>query len=355
MGTQVTLKYTIPPDGAGELQIETGMKSVPVPPELLTLLGLRVTSDSTTVGASPVVRTIVISFVPTVTATGTSTLVAGASGSVVDFCAVTAPGDEYTAPPFVAFTGGAPDREARAKATLDVQTGIVLTAGVGYTVSPIGFVIGGMLPPTQGPDAQFTIPSCIQDFVVGQRGRGYSLGAIVQFEGGLGPGGVEATAVPTIVGGKVVAVTVQNPGRGYIRTPKVVIYDPGGGSGAKVSAQMGAGTPATVLPVAPFGVVTGLTIVTPGSGYVRAPRVLILDATGLGATARVTMGVGAITLIDRGHGYSAAPTVTLVPLFKSFYPDPDLVAQAKPFWTLMETAIGLACISPVVSTPPLVA
>ncbi len=63
------------------------------------------------------------------------------------------------------------------------------------------------------------------------------------------------------------------------------------------------------------GVVTGITLVTPGSGYTSAPTVTILDANAVNptaATAVATIGIGQIDVTAGGLGYSSAPTVAIL-------------------------------------------
>jgi hypothetical protein len=61
-------------------------------------------------------------------------------------------------------------------------------------------------------------------------------------------------------------------------------------------------------------VISGITIINPGSNYVVAPTVTITDATGTGATAtaNITLGsVGDIIVTSGGSGYAKAPYVYL--------------------------------------------
>ena len=60
----------------------------------------------------------------------------------------------------------------------------------------------------------------------------------VEFDAPTGPNPVQATAIPTVVGGVVTAVTITNPGSGYIVTPSCYIVDHGGGSNASATAQV---------------------------------------------------------------------------------------------------------------------
>ena len=66
------------------------------------------------------------------------------------------------------------------------------------------------------------------------------------------------------VGFKVAGIHVNNPGRGYLTAPKVVI-EGGGGSGATAKAYVGAGK------------ITKVVVTNPGSGYLSAPTVSLLS------------------------------------------------------------------------------
>ena len=65
------------------------------------------------------------------------------------------------------------------------------------------------------------------------------------------------------------------------------------------------------------GVVNGVTVVNPGSGYTSSPTVTILDGNvpvttpGVEATATATIGIGKIDITSGGQGYDSAPTVAI--------------------------------------------
>ena len=77
----------------------------------------------------------------------------------------------------------------------------------------------------------------------------------------------------------VASISVTNGGSGYSATPTVTISSPFAGF-----AQ--AGATATVS----GGVITAITVGTPGSGYLDVPTVTITDTTGTGATAVANFG-----------------------------------------------------------------
>lgn len=102
--------------------------------------------------------------------------------------------------------------------------------------------------------------------------------------------------------GKITGVTVLTPGSGYVTPPAV-------------SFQSGSG--ATVTPTVGDGRVTFVKVMNGGSGYVTAPSVVFANAgtggSGAVATAQVTGGVvTGITITNGGIGYGSAPSVSFV-------------------------------------------
>ena len=127
-------------------------------------------------------------------------------------------------------------------------------------------------------------------------GSGYT-GPSVAITGGNGTG---ATAVATVTGGAVTAITLTNPGLGYTATPTVTISG-GGGTGATATAQRVGNE------------LSGITVTAGGSGY-TSPTVSFTGGTGTGAagTVSVTNGaVTAVTITNPGSGYTTLPDVTI--------------------------------------------
>jgi FtsP/CotA-like multicopper oxidase with cupredoxin domain len=116
--------------------------------------------------------------------------------------------------------------------------------------------------------------------------------AAVTFRGGSGTG-AEAAATVDPATGAITAIHVTNPGGGYRSAPEVVITSPGGrGQNAAATAT-----------VDYSGVLTGITVDTPGAGY-NAPVVELTGGGGSGAAARATGSVDAITVTNGGSGYT---------------------------------------------------
>jgi FtsP/CotA-like multicopper oxidase with cupredoxin domain len=137
------------------------------------------------------------------------------------------------------------------------------------------------------------------------------------------------------VAGPVTSVTVGNPGSGYIQPAVNFVSASGTGATAtalgavdhiSVNVPGAAGTYATapaVLVAAPTttggvtatavatiksGMLTGITVTNPGSGYTVAPAVTVGGAASI---ATATLGIKSITLTAGGSGYLTAPDVLI--------------------------------------------
>lgn len=122
-----------------------------------------------------------------------------------------------------------------------------------------------------------------------------SLAPTVTFNAGGG-----ATATASISGnGSVTDLDLTFGGQNYQGTPRVLISAPPAG-----------GTPATATATVTGGVVTALTLVGGGSGYITAPSVTITEGTGATATEGSSTfgpslgGVANVHLGNLGSGYN---------------------------------------------------
>jgi FtsP/CotA-like multicopper oxidase with cupredoxin domain len=153
-------------------------------------------------------------------------------------------------------------------------------------------------------------PQAIDRVVVTAPGQSYSVAPTVKFSGGTckdnnGNGQLAFPAATASLNG-VTGLNLLTGGTGYNTVPTVRITPAAGGGGAGAVAQA----------VITGGVVTGVYITNPGSGYLQAPTVTITGGGGTGATAtaNVTLGsVGDITLSPSNIKCLTAPLVTLVP------------------------------------------
>ncbi len=188
---------------------------------------------------------------------------------------VTSPGRDYTSGTTVTITGGSTNATATA------------------TVSTTGVVIG------------FTN-------VVG--GAGYSAPAVAL----TGGGGSGATALAS---GEIDAIRITDGGSGY--TMPTVDFDlpddPNGVSPKAHVPMIANGDPIDGMDA--NGTITAVVIDSPGSGYLAAPAISILNGThfdpiqlkegGSLAAATTTLKVSAVNVVDLGTGYTSAPTVTI--------------------------------------------
>ena len=106
----------------------------------------------------------------------------------------------------------------------------------------------------------------------------------------------------TISGGAITAITIDDPGAGYVSPPEVTISG-GSGTGARARATIYAITVSISAPPnvegaqqatagsisVVNGVITNIAVGNPGSGYLTAPTVTITGGGGAGATATTTI------------------------------------------------------------------
>jgi hypothetical protein len=312
MTTTATLIYTAPLGGASAARIISLMAAVPLPTDALTFMGVRLISD-TTAGAGPVTRTIVLGLNPVGTATATAVLAsAGDSGSPIESVSVSAPGSGYVAPPVISFTGGRP----------------------AVPVQEIPF--DGPSRFRQNLDAGASSPSN-------------------QFWPQLN---TSAVAVAYL---KAVSAAVASGGSGYSAATFIEVTDALKSAGDRPSLtatpNVGVGRPVVLIPTIALGVITAVTIVDPGAGYVGVPTIEVVDPAmvpGTGAVITVSMGVERIDVLREGAGYNVAPTVVLTPLFQALFPAGSS-NQAAPLRMLMNTALEQAITSPVSAAEPVIA
>jgi FtsP/CotA-like multicopper oxidase with cupredoxin domain len=136
----------------------------------------------------------------------------------------------------------------------------------------------------------------VNGVTVASGGSGYSAPDVV-FSGGGGSG---ATAAATVSGGIVTGIIVTNPGTGYGTAPTVTITG-GGGTGATATAVLvGGGVGSVTLSSG------GLNYVTPAITFAGG------GGSGAAATASVTNGaISAITVTNPGSGYTSLPAVAI--------------------------------------------
>jgi hypothetical protein len=367
MTTSASLVYTIPQGGARAGDLATVVEAVPIPLDVFQALGLRVTSDGTSVGP-PVVRTIGVGLVPSGSTTATCETVPGDStGSRITGVRITSPGAAYVAVPTVKFSDTlGTGKGAAGRAYLDVANVVVNTAGSGYSAAAFVLPYGGLPPrngPPQGPlvagQTSYTFKKVLRASFTG--GNGYSNKTVVTFAGGLTPRGKPAQASVRVAQGVVIGIDMNYLGDEYVIPPVMTIVDPtGAGSGATAAPYMVPGkTIGFQGAVAKMAIVRdggggifAVTISDPGDGYVNPPTLLIFDpagSPGSGGVITPNMQIGKVVMSAGGVGYQE-PVVTFVPYFESLFPNGG--DQRAPLYNLMTKAIAAATATPVVASAP---
>ncbi len=206
---------------------------------------------------------------------------------------VTSPGSGYISPPDVVITspGVVPTTPAAATAAISagVITGITVDeAGFGFTTPQVTLTGGN---PTPGMEAHALASGGVDNLTLTDGGTGYALAPMVRISLPDLPDGVQATGTATMDGaGVVTGVEVVEAGSGYTSAPTVTILDgtTENPTGATVTATIGIGR---------------VDITDGGEGYDSAPQVAILDAGGVdrGASGTAAVAVrGAVTGITVG-------------------------------------------------------
>jgi hypothetical protein len=217
------------------------------------------------------------------------------------------------------------------------------------------------LPASNGP------PFAVNSLSLVASGNSYSANTYLVFEGPLQAGGHQAIAIITNIGpnGQILAIELVDPGAGYLGAATVAIVDPTPTTPptsvnripAKITANMGAGTPATATLTLNglTGAITGIAGLTAGVGYVQPPTMVIYDPTGAGSGGQLTarMGVGNINVTYAGRGLATVPTVVITPFFDSMFPatgDQRVPFYDFPMLQLLKAAIACEIVP---STPVL--
>lgn len=137
----------------------------------------------------------------------------------------------------------------------------------------------------------------VSNVAISNLGTGYTSAPAVAFTGG---GGTGAAGTAVLTNG--LALAVGTGGTGYTAAPTLSIPAPPSG-----------GVQATATATVAAGVITGVTITNPGSGYLTAPTITVVPTnggTGGVINATLTGRVGSVTITNPGSGYTTAPSVS---------------------------------------------
>ena len=181
-------------------------------------------------------------------------------------------------------------------------------------------------------------------------GLGYAVGDTFKIIGGAGPGGIAIYAHGTVTsvggGGVVTGFTMTNMGSGYVTTTSAAtktltgsgagltvnigaapsagtitsggvstigvgsVDPPGGGTGYAVGNTFiilgGTGGTGIVTAVGPGGVVTGVSITNPGTGYTSQTAAPTQATSGTGTGLTLALGAAGDSTQMPGQGYTAA-------------------------------------------------
>ncbi len=202
-----------------------------------------------------------------------------------------------------------PGTGAQATATVDPKTGgisaiTVTSPGAGYVLPPKVTITSPGVTPTALANATAVISlGVVNSVAVNESGFGFTTPSVTL------SGGNPTTVAAVVASGGVDNVTLTDGGGPYTNQPGVVFSLPDLPSGVQATgtATMDAN-----------GVVTAVDVVTPGSGYTKAPTVTIKDLgatpVAIPATATATINIGQIDVTSGGQGYDAAPTVDITDL-----------------------------------------
>jgi len=189
--------------------------------------------------------------------------------------------------------------------------------------------------------------SSVRQVVGDAAGSGYVKPPLVQFNGG-GDGIIQpAIAEATL---SILSVAVVDGGSGYSANTRIVPMTP---------QLLGAAAP-VLVPTIVAGVITAVAVTSGGDGFRDIAHLAAIDPSGLGVGFEGIGDMevsGNIRIVNPGRGLQntvAAPlTVTMVPYFKTLFPDTS--DQRGPFWGLFAPVIARAVRGFVTSAPPVLA
>ena len=276
---------------------------------------------NTLTGSSATIVSPIVSLGLQATAT---TALATSSGTVFGIT-VTTPGYGYTTPPNVTIsdpTGTNTGATATAILNSSGQIASISVTNVAGEVYDANTTVTIGAPTLESATGLATLGAAVGNTGAGVAsiavtfgGQGYQTPPPVV----IGPpdvaGGIQATAVvlpSQLVNGVVTGITVTNPGTGYHNSPFInyVASNPSASSDTLAPPNQTAQAVAQISQ----GGVSFLNIIVPGTGYSFPPTITFSGGGGSGAAATATVlngGVVSFTLTSGGSNYSSAPTVMI--------------------------------------------
>ena len=223
------------------------------------------------------------------TTAGTTDIVAGVQ--------IVSPGAQYYEPPIVTFRGGGltDGHSHHASGLARLKNGgvsdiIITSAGKGYSSNPQVEFSGGR---GAGASVSVIVDGGVDACILSHQGSGYTNGATIGFSGVSG-----AIGEVSIADGKVSDIRILSAGTGATTAATATIYAVSGGTSAAAECVMNYA-------------VTGLTVVSGGTGYAGRVDVRFSAIDGSGAAAYLTASTsGALenpVIVTRGS-YTQPPT-----------------------------------------------
>lgn len=228
-------------------------------------------------------------------------IASSAMSGYVDAINVVSAGNGYSTAPSVTLTGGSPSTAAKARAEVSGGRVIGITvsdSGAGYQSAPTVAISNSN---ATGASFSVGVLGSVRALTVSAGGTGYTTAPTVVFS--TAQGLTKANATVTVADGVVTGVELLSGGTGATGAATASLSG-GGGTGASVQVGMQYG-------------VSAVTVTAGGTGFLAPPTIRFqedsTDTTASAAAATAEVSGGSITKVNvsGGGSYSLPPTVTL--------------------------------------------
>jgi FtsP/CotA-like multicopper oxidase with cupredoxin domain len=211
-----------------------------------------------------------------------------------------------------------PGTGAAATATVDPKTGgiagiTVTDPGTGYTAPPtVSITSPGVTPSALASATAVLSAGVVTSIAVAEAGFGFTTPAVA-----ITGGGTPSAPATAQASGGVDGLTITAGGSGYAIQPIVEFGVPNAPYCSATPAPATACVAATgTATMNASGVVNGVDVITPGSGYTSAPTVTIWDADPKNpltdpAAVVATIDIGQIDILSGGAGFDSVPTLAI--------------------------------------------